>query len=188
MSDTEALQICSNAMVLIGADTVIDFDDGTNEAQVAAALYEGTVRAVLTEHRWSFAVTQGQASQLVAAPSNRFSKQYELPAPVLSIDKITPDYIDYELFANRKIYTNFDGALWVEGVYRVDETVFPGYFTEYLEYRLAAKFAFPITADKNLAAAMTKEASAYQKMAKSADSKQRKNVGIKKWPLIEVRG
>lgn len=188
MNKAEALKICSNAMVLIGADAVVDFNDGTNESQIAAALYEGTVRAVLTEHRWSFATTQGQASKLLTSPRSRFKLQYELPAPILSIDRIDPSHIRYDLYASRKIYTDYDGEVWVEGVYRVDETVFPGYFREYLEYRLAAKFAFPITADKGLAAAMVGEMMNYQKRAKSADSKQRKGVGIKRFPLIDVRG
>lgn len=189
MAEAEALQICSRAMALINADNVVSFDDGTNEAQIADALYESTLRSVLTEHRWNFAVTQGQASKLLTPPGNRFALQYELPAPILAIDKIDPGHIEYELFASRKIYTSYDGEIWVEGVYRVDETQFPGYFTEYFEYRLAAKFAFPISADKGLAGTMQDAAKVYQKMAKSADSKQRKNVGFnKKFPLITARG
>ncbi|MCK5610993.1 hypothetical protein KAR91_54475 [Candidatus Pacearchaeota archaeon] len=188
MATEDALEISSRAMTLISADNVIAFTDGTAEAQVASAFYESTVRSALTEHRWNFASTQGQASQEVAPPTTRFAKSYVFPAPILSIDLITPSYIDYELFAERKIYTDYDGELFVEGVFRVDETSFPQYFTEYLEYRLAAKFAFPITADKALSKEMAALARNFQKLAKSADSKQRKGVGFKKFPLIQVRG
>lgn len=184
----DALAICSRAMVLISADNVTSFTDGTNESQVAAALYEPTLKSCLTEHRWNFAVLPGQASKLVDKPKQGFAFQYELPAPILSIDKVTPDHIPYELYANRKIFTDYDGEVWIDGIYRVDETAMPAYFIEYLEYRLAAKFAFPITADKTLAQAMSDSSKVHQKMAKSADSKQRKGVGIKKFPLILVRG
>lgn len=188
MAEHDALEICSRSMVLIGADNVISFEDGTNEAQVAAALYESTLRSALTEHRWNFAINQYQAAKLVAAPSVGYACQYELPAPILTIDRVIPGHIKYELFAQRKVYTSYDGELWVEGVFRVDESHFPGYFTEYLEYRLAAKFAFPVTADKGVAQAMQDAAKIYQKAAKAADSKQRKGVGIKNFSLIDVRG
>lgn len=188
MATAQALQICSNAMVLISADEVTSFTDGTNEARVASALYERTLRSALTEHRWNFCIDQFQASQRLAPAKSRFLKQYDLPSPILTLDRLTPDHIDYELFSERRILTDYDGELWVEGVWRVDETAMPDYFLEYMEYRLASKFAFPITADLSLAKEMESKADIFQKKAKAADSKQRKGVGIKKFPLIQVRG
>lgn len=188
MAISEALEICSRSMVLIGADNVISFEDGTNESQVSAALYESTLRSVLTEHRWNFATNQFQAAKLLTPPNVQYAHQYELPAPILTIDKVNPEHIKYELFSGRKIFTSFDGDLWVEGIFRVDESQFPGYFTEYLEYRLAAKFAFPITADKGITQAMQDASKVFQKSAKAADSKQRKGVGFKNFSLITVRG
>lgn len=188
MATPEALRICSNAMTLIAADSVVSFTDGTNESQVAVALYERTLRACLTEHRWNFTIDQFQASQLVTKPKKKWSKQYQLPSTVLVIDKIYPEYIDYDLQSGKRILTNYDGELMVEGVWRVDESQMPDYFLEYLEFRLAAKFAFPITSDMSLAGSMADMAKQAQLRAKSADSKQRKGVGIKSFPLVDVRG
>lgn len=188
MNTNLALGICSRAMALIGADNVNSFDDGTNEAQISSALYESTLVSALTEHRWNFATVQAQAVKLAQAPEDRFAIQYELPNPILTIDLVSPDRYPYELFSDRRIMTDYDGDLWVEGVFRVDESKLPGYFIEYLEYRLATKFAFPITADKGLAGSMQDLADRHQKRAKSADSKQRKGIGFKKFPLIQARG
>lgn len=187
MSTAQAISICSRAMTLIGADPVIDFDDGTTEAQVSSALYESTLRSVLTEHRWNFTIKQIQASKLSTTPSVGYQFKYSLPSPVLSIDKIIPMNISYELYASNEIHTDYDGELWVEGQFRVDESEFKDYFSEYLEYRLASKFAFPITADPTLASSMSDQASRHQKLAKSADSKQRKGVGFKRFSLVDVR-
>lgn len=189
MAESDALEISSRAMALIGADVVVEFDDGTAEASVASQLYESTLRAALTDHRWNFATQLHQCSKLVEAPPSRFSLQYQIPSNMLSIHRLEPDRIDYDLFGD-KIYTSYDGELWAEGVYRVDETLMPAYFVEYFEFRLAEKFAFPITADKNLAGAMGGQAEKFKRMARLADSKQRKGIGIlpNRFPLINVRG
>lgn len=188
MAEAEALKICSNGMILIGADAVVSFTDGTNESQTADAFYERTIRSALTEHRWNFSIGSYQASRDVEAPKTEFAYKYTLPAPILTIDKITPDWIEYELYAERTIHTDFKGELYVEGQYRIDETQMPDYFLEYVEARLAAKFAFPVVGDLVLAREMETLAKTYQLKAKAADSKQRKRVGIKKFPLIQVRG
>lgn len=190
MATDDALEISSRAMALLNADPVVQFDDGTNEAQLAAAFYEPTLVAALTEHRWNFACLQKQATKLVTPPSNKWALQYQLPANLLSLDNISPDTIQYELYAKQKLYTSYDGEIWVEGMFRVDETDMPPYFVEYFEYRLAAKFAFPISGDKSLAGAMESGAEKYKKLAKLADSKQRQGVGFKKnrLSLITARG
>lgn len=188
MAESEALQICSNAMVLIAADSVVSFEDGTNESQVASALYERTVRSALCEQRWTFNTQSFQASKLVAPSDSDYKFKYQLPSPILTIDKLSPSHIQYELYAKRTIHTDYDGELWVDGQYRVDETEMPDYFLEYLEYRLAAKFAWPITSDQSVVTKMRAEAEIFMLKAKSADAKQRKKVGFKRFPLIQVRG
>jgi hypothetical protein len=186
--DTEiALSICSSALILIGADTIETFEDGTNEALVAAQLYDNTLKSCLTEHRWNFAVDQKQASKLSTAPDNKWGVQYQLPSGLLMLDNTDPDWLKYELYNSERLYTDFDGELWIEGLFRVDESLFPYPFREYLEYRLAAKFAIPVADDEVLADRMLAQAEAYQRKAKLADSKQRKGVGFKRFPFTQVR-
>jgi hypothetical protein len=187
MNTALAVDICSSALVLIGADTIDTFEDGTNEALVAAKLYDNTVKSCLTEHRWNFAVDQKQASKLTAAPADKWSVQYQLPAGLLQLDDTNPNWIKYELYNSERLYSDFDGELWIEGTYRVDESLFPFAFREYLEYRLAAKFAIPVADDEVLADRMLSQAEAYQRKAKQADSKQRKGVGFKRFPFTGVR-
>lgn len=189
MAAEDSLLICSRALALINADNVVSFDDGTNEAQLSSIFYEPTLLSTLSEHRWNFAVKQAQMAKVAEAPDDRFSVQYDFPSQLLNIHDIYPDNIKYEIFG-RRVLTNYDGELWVEGMFRVDESIMPFYFTEYLEYRLAAKFAFPITGDKALAQAMESASNIYQKKAKLADSKQRKGVGFKsnQFSLVTVRG
>ena len=52
------LDICSRALILIGAEPISSFDDGTTEATVAVNMYEDVVQAALVNSRWRFATNQ----------------------------------------------------------------------------------------------------------------------------------
>lgn len=188
MALQHAVERCRNALLLIGADEINSFTDGTNESKVANAFYETTLNGVLAERRWSFSVLQKQASQETAAPDNKWEKQYTLPAGIIKIHRVDPEHIDFELYGNSRLFTNYDGPLWIDGQFRVDEETFPDYFNEYLESRLAMKFVIPITDDESKLNAMTKLSNELGRKARTADSQQRKGVGIKRFPIVDVRG
>ncbi len=48
------IDVCSRALILIGADPITSFDDNTNEALVASNMYEDIARASLVNSRWRF--------------------------------------------------------------------------------------------------------------------------------------
>ena len=188
MSEAEAVQISSNALLLIGADTINSFTDGTNEATVAAALYDRTVNAVLAEKRWNFTVFQRQASKLVAEPESKWQVAYVLPSTIIRIHRVDPEFIRYELYGGNQILTNFDGDLFIDGQFRVDELDWPDYFTEYVELRLAQKFIMPITDDEGKVAMIKDMVIDIGRKARTADGQQRKGVGVRAFPLIDSRG
>lgn len=187
MNTTEAIRHCSNAMIMIAADTFASFDDGSAEARVAAALYETTVMSALSEHRWNFAVQIVQASKLATAPVAGYANAYRLPAGLIELETTNPAHIQYELYGPAELHTGYDGPLYIQGKFRPDESDWPPYFQEYIEVRLAQKFALPITSDSAIISVMSTMVEEAQKRAKSADSRQRKGVGLKRFPLTDVR-
>lgn len=151
MADT-ALDICSRALVMIGADPITSFQSNTTPSKVAATLYEPTVRAMLTK-RWGFARTTQELSLLADAPDgNIWDAAYAMPAEALVVHRveIAGLPIRYERFENQ-IRCNAGPADTVVMTFirRVDETEFPAYFVGALELELAARFAFPVTAQES---------------------------------------
>lgn len=178
-----AIEISSNAMILIGANPISSFTEGT-EGLVANALYESTYTAVLSSFRWRFASKQKVLSRLVEEPLHNYQYQYQLPTDLLVIIK-TEYLADYEIYGD-KLYTD-QPSLSIDYIYRVEETLLPHYFVKTLEFLLAAQFAIPITDN-------TKRATLYETLyekqlrrAKNIDSTQRPQSAIAHNPLAGIQ-
>jgi hypothetical protein len=153
---TSKVDICARALVMIGAQPISSFTDGSTEALVASNVYEDIVQASLTRHRWKFATNQKTLSLLSTAPVGRYEYAYQLPADpgVLQINTLTVnDYIiPYTRYKNM-IYVNTYGAnhnLVLDYIYRVEEDYFPAHFRLALEYELASLFAGSVARDAGM--------------------------------------
>ena len=144
---TTNVDICARALIMVGAQPISSFSDGSTEALVASNIYEDILEASLCKARWRFATTQKQLSLLTNTPTGRYDYAYQMPADpaVLQINTITVnDYIiPYERYKD-KIYVNGYGssnALIMDYIYRVEEAYFHAHFKLALEYQLASVFS-----------------------------------------------
>ena len=88
MSDSK-FDICSKALVLVGANTITSFSENTTESKVANQLYESTLENMLTRSRWRFSAKQAQLSRNASAPTARWSAKYAVPSGTLLIHTVT---------------------------------------------------------------------------------------------------
>ena len=172
VADT-SLKIASRALILIGADAITAFDDGSTEATIATNMYEDVCRTALTNTRWRFATNQATLNLLSSAPTGRYDRAYQIPSDSLMIHAVTvnENVIDYQTYGD-KIYadTSTTDSLIADYTFRVGEDKFPSYFILALEYSLASVFATSIARDANLANLMTNAASNAMAKARSLDS------------------
>ena len=77
---TSAIQISSNALILLGHPPISSFEEPGAGAQGASNLYEQSYLNMLTVHRWRFATKKAQLSRLTEAPMNGYSYQFQLPS------------------------------------------------------------------------------------------------------------
>ena len=153
---TTKIDICARALIMIGAQPISSFSDGSTEALVASNIYDDVVEASLTRCRWRFATTQAELSLLANAPTGRFDYAYQVPTSpaVLQIITITVNdiVIPYSRYQNY-IYVNGYGSnnkLIMDYIYKVGEEYFPPHFRLALEYELAALFAGSVARDNGL--------------------------------------
>ena len=174
VADT-SLKIASRACILIGADAITSFTDGSTEATVAVNMYEDVCRTALTNTRWRFATNQATLNLLSSAPTGRYDRAYQIPTGSLMVHAITvnDNAIEYQTYGD-KIYadTTATDALIADYTFRVGEDKFPRYFTLALEYSLASVFATSIARDASLANTMTNAADVAMAKARSLDSQQ----------------
>ena len=172
MADSK-FDICSKALVLVGANTVTSFTENTTESKVSSQLYESTLEALLTRTRWRFASKQVTLSKLTTDPTARYDAAYSLPADALIIHTITvaDDVIKYDRYGGQ-IFTNTSSTDTVVADYtfQPSESDFPPYFKQTLVFELASLYAGAIARNDQLSDLYHKRSIAQLAIAKAIDS------------------
>ena len=137
------IDIASNALLLIGENTISAFTEDTTAALIASNLYQPTLESLLSLHPWRFASNKSTLSRLTAVPLDQWSYGYQLPTDFLVAQHVDVGNDNFQIYAD-KLYSN-ETTMVLDYTYKPDEAYFPAYFTELLELRLASVFAIPIT-------------------------------------------
>ena len=103
-----AIDISSRALILIGAEPITSFTDGTTESLVAGSLYEDICRSALSNTRWRFATDQAVLNRLTDAPTGRYDFAYQLPADTLLVHAVTVNdgQINYQIYGEINVVLN----------------------------------------------------------------------------------
>jgi len=170
-----ALDVASNALFLMGADSISSFTDSTSEAKVANALYEDIVQASFASHRWRFATRQVTLTRLDAEPTGRFDAQYHIPSSCITAIAVTVNDIPikYDIYQNKLLCNEVStSTLVLDFVERSPESDWPSYFTTAVEFSLAGTFAITLARDAQLAQLMEQKANLLFTKARQIDSQQ----------------
>lgn len=186
LSDVE---ICSVALVKIGANGIASFDDDTLEADVASRLYEITLQGLLASHPWHFTLAESDLAPIDEPGQGGFSNVFELPTDQLRIISAGGSHrargLDYRVAGNR-LFCN-SGRVVLSYQRRPDTATFPAFFVQALIARLAAEFCLPLTEGTSRADALYKLAAAELKIARLIDSQQATPRAVEDFTLIAAR-
>ena len=176
---TTKIDICSTALVMIGANTITSFSDDSTEATVCNTVYEDILKSALTRHRWRFATEQQQLSLLTAAPTGRYAYAYRLPTSpeLLQLIPLTVNdfVIPYERYGDKVYLDNYGSTSTVicDYIFRQDEGEFPPHYILALQYQLASLFAGSIARDSGMIKQFADMAERQYLVAKNIDSSER---------------
>ena len=174
-SANSPIDICSRALILIGAEPITSFDDGNNEALIASNMYEDIARSALVNARWRFATNQAVLNRLSDSPTGRYDAAYQLPSTWLMTHAVTVNDtpIMYQTYGS-KLYCDEPNTaeLVLDYTYRADETDWPSYFTIAVQYEMASVFASSLARDVALSASMQQQAQVSMIKARSLDAQQ----------------
>jgi hypothetical protein len=190
---TSDIDIASQALVLIGANPISDFDEGSTEATVADNVYEMIVASALTRYRWRFATGQIALSRLASGPVARWDAAYQKPTDpmLLAIHAVTvlDNPIQFDIYED-KIYCDAatDDIVVMDYTYRSGTADWPPYFIRALVYDLAGVFAGSIAQKGELADHYENRAEFYYQKASNVEAQQRttKRINARK-SLINTR-
>ena len=184
-----SIELCSSALIKLGADGISSFEDGTAEARVAARLYPLVRDAMLSAHPWSFATKKIELARLAAPPVTDFAHAYQLPNDFLKAlsagDDARSRGSTYQI-VNRQLHSDADSIV-LSYVFRPSEGDFPAYFAPALVTRLAAEFCLPLTENTSRADRFTRLAEDELRLAKLVDSQQDTPPKVEDFTLLEAR-
>lgn len=163
-----SISIASNALILLGAEPISSFTEGSAPSTIAANLYETSYLSLLTNHRWGFATKKARLARLSSSPIDEYSYAFQLPQDLIYLSKAT--VVNYQVYGD-KLYCN-DTDVYIDYTYRIDEDLLPSYFVKMLEFFLAAQFAVSLTGDIEKGNYFSRMYMTELKRAKFADSTQ----------------
>ena len=184
------INICSTALIKLGAKSISSFEEGTVEAEVASKMYPLVRDALLSSYPWNFAVCQKKLNRLNVVPIADFQYAYALPNDFLRVisagNGTRGAGIEYRILENH-IHTNSTEAL-LTYIFRPEEANFPPFFYEALVAKLAAEMCLPLTENTAMAQELLKRAESIIASARLTDSQQATPKRVEDFTLIGVRG
>ena len=184
--------ICNQALVLVGANTISSFSQNTTESIVANQLYETTLEDMLTKCRWRFASKQAQLSKNSTNPDARYESSYALPTDAVIVHTVTvgDNVIIYDRYG-QNLFTNptSSDTVIADYTFQPSESIFPPYFTKVLVFELASLFAGAIPRNDDLANLYAARAVAQMQQAKSIDSQAQttRRVNVDRFRNVRTR-
>lgn len=183
------IDLCSRALLKIGANVIGSFDEGTTEADVASNLYDYVRDALLSAHPWNFSTTQRKLAALSQETVGDFANVYALPSDCLRVLSAGPQGqgagLVYRLL-DRKLHT--DAAdVTLTYVFRAAEVDFPPFFDKVLIAHLAAEFCIPLTDSTSRWESLRKVAEGELKQAKLINAQEATAMRLDNFVLVETR-
>jgi hypothetical protein len=183
------VDLCSRALLKIGANTITSFDEGTAEAEVAASLCPLVRDALLAVHPWNFGIVCSELPRLATSPIADYAHAFRLPPDCLRVLSAgTGDRGSGIVYSVRGAELHTDvAAVTLTYVRRVGEDGFPVFFQSVLVAQLAAEFCIPLTDSTSRWESMSRVADSEFRRAKLIDAQEDTPARLRQWTLVEER-
>lgn len=185
---TSAVQICSNALLLLGADPINSFDDESDRALLVGNLWPNALVAVLRSHPWNCAIKRANLGPAATTPAFDYAYQFTLPGDCLRVLSIgergaNPQYelegrnvlFDEALLPIRYVYRNEDIPSW------------DALLVQAAEAYMAMTCAYPITKSASMFEAMGGLWKQKLQQARTIDGLENPPEELGDYPLLAAR-
>ncbi len=147
-----SLSICSDALIMLGAQPLTSFADGSDAAQACDRLYPDLRDTIISKYPFSWSYQKVQLARLAAAPINEWAYAYQLPGDMISGVRALFNTSDtgarplrqgWEIYGDQ-VYTD-EETVYIDYQTSVDETKMPYYFVHLLRHAMAGELGMVIT-------------------------------------------
>jgi len=184
-----AIGLCARALIKLGAAPISSFEEGSAEAETAAALYETTRDALLAAHPWSFAIVEVALPRLSEDPVGDKAFAFQLPSDFIRAVSAgaggRTTGLEY-LIIGRTLTADAE-SVTLTHIRRPNEADFPAFFDQALIARLAVEFCLPLTESASRWQLLARAAEDELKAARRIDAAQDAQPRFEDFSLIEAR-
>lgn len=175
MSMATGVSICSNALLMLGAQTINDFADQLNldRAKLCANLYPTVRDDMLRSHPWNCAIKRAVLAPDAVAPAFGYTHSFELPADFMRVLEVGTNgaQIDY-LVEGRTIQADTT-VLELRYVFRNEvENTWDAHLVKLVTVAMAAVLAYPITQSSALQQSFEQKLEMTLKGARAVDGQE----------------
>lgn len=190
---TSAVQICSNALLMLGDDPINSFSDNTVQARLASNLWEQVRDAVMRMHPWNCAITRVQLAPDATEPEFEWSYRFALPGDwvrTLSIGEEgeTPAYtMETDTSGNRFILCD-ENPLKLRYIWRnTNPSTWDSLMVHAVTAAMAEAMSYPRTKSASVQDAMGAKLKFWLQQAKTIDGQEVPTEQVGDAPFIDAR-
>lgn len=173
MSMATGVSICSNALLMLGAQTINDFNEPVDRAKIAANLYPTIRDDLLRSHPWNCTIKRALLAPDATPPAFGYDNQFELPADFLRVLEVGQSgmQIDY-LVEGRSILADATSVELRYVYLNPVENTWDASLVGLLTLAMAAAMAYPITQSAALQSTMEQKLAMAKKVARAVDGQE----------------
>lgn len=173
MSMATGVSICSNALLMLGAQTINDFNEPLDRAKLAANLYPTIRDDLLRTHPWNCTIKRALLAPDATPPAFGYANQFELPADFLRVLEVGQAGIQIDYLVEGRSILADATSLQLRYVYLNEvENTWDASLVALLTLGMAAAMAYPITQSAALQASFEQKLAMAKKVARAVDGQE----------------
>lgn len=180
-----AVSICSNALLMLGAETINDLQEDSSRARLCANLYETVRDEMLRAHPWNCAIKRVQLAPDAERPAFGYASRFTLPGDWLRTLTLEGG-ADY-CVEGRAILCNAQ-ALNLRYVFRnTIESTWDATLVHIMTLAMAARVAYAITQSTSMEQSRMQELDFALRRARAIDGQEDPPETLGDFPLLAGR-
>ena len=188
---TSPVDICSNALLMLGAKPIASFDESAapanlDRARLCANLYPMVKADVLRSHPWHCAIKRVQLSPDTTPPAFGYTYRFLQPADWLRTLGVG-DRCQQNYATEGKYYLADEAAFPLVYLADVPETQFDSMLVAVMTLSMAVRLAYPITASNTTEDARFRELQLLLKQARAVQGQEDPAQQLTGSPLLSSR-
>lgn len=185
---TSEVQICSNALLLLGDHPISSFTEDNDRALLASNLWVNARQAVLRSHPWNCAKEMVALAPEATAPAFDWAYQFLQPGDCLRVLSVGEDgHADDYIIKGRRILADVN-PLYLTYIFdNEDVASWDALLVEAMQRYMAFSMAYPITKSTTMRDSMYTEYTQLIKAAKNVDGQEEPPQTVGDSPLLAVR-